>query len=210
MNEQLKAPAERVQTNTGRWFSQRPRLRLGAVVALAAAAGVIAWAVIGGGGHGGSSNTASGTSSRAAGNGLGLGPVGLSAEGLRAQSKDLRQQIYWAGPKPGYTYELTRTATGRVFVRYLPPGKTVGAKGSDYLIIATYRFTKPFRALKALAARNGGGFKLQDGGFVYVGPRAGKSVYVAYPGVPYEIEVYAPSPARARSVARSGDVRPVG
>jgi hypothetical protein len=206
MNEQLKASSGGVQTKDGGWLRQQPRLRLGAVVALAAAAGVIAWAVVGGGGDGGSSNPTSKTSSVP---GAAVGPVGLSAEGLRAQSRELRQPIFWAGPRPGYTYELTRTATGRVYVRYLPPGKAVGAKGSDYLIIATYRFTKPFRALKALAARTGGGFGLPDGGFVYVGPHAGKSVYVAYPGVPYEIEVYHSSPARARRVAESGDVRSV-
>jgi hypothetical protein len=206
MNEQLKAPVERARMTTGGWL-QQPRIRLGAAVALAAAAGFIAWAVLGGGGDGGSANPASKASSQLGGGAV--GPVGLSTEGLRAQSKAFRQPIYWAGPRRGYTYELIRTATGRVYVRYLPPGTPVGARGANYLIIATYRFTKPFRALKALAARNGGGFRLGDGGFVYVGPRAGKSVYVAYPGVPYEIEVYAPSPARARRVATSGDVRPV-
>jgi hypothetical protein len=207
MNEQLKAPAERVEATNGGSLSQQPRVRLGAVVALAIASGVIAWAVLRGG-DGGSSNAVSKTPSGPAG--TAVGPIGLSAEGLRAQSRALRRPIYWAGSRPGYTYELTRTATGRVYVRYLPPGKAVGAKGADYLIIATYRFSKPFQALKALAARNGGGFRLRDGGFVYVGPSVGKSVYVAYPGVPYEIEVYHSSPGRARRVAISGDVRPVG
>jgi hypothetical protein len=37
-----------------------------------------------------------------------------------------------------------------------------------------------------------------------------KSVHVAYPGVAYQVEVYDPSPATARTVAVSGDVRPVG
>jgi hypothetical protein len=199
---QLKAPAESVRTKTGAWL-QQPRVRLGAVVAVAAAAGIIAWAVIGGGGESSNPTTPAARAAVSV-----LGPIGLSPEGLAAQSRSLGQPIYWAGAKGGYTYELTRTAAGRVYVRYLPPGTPVGAKGGDFLVIATYPFPKAMRALKALA-RNGGGLTLRGGAFAYTGPRPGTSVYVAYPRVPYEIEVYAPSPARARSVAVSGDVRPV-
>ena len=35
------------------------------------------------------------------------------------------------------------------------------------------------------------------------------SVHVAYPGVDYQVEVYDPSPARAREVATSGLVQRV-
>jgi hypothetical protein len=200
MHEQLEAPAATFRAKSGEWLRQ-PRVRLGAVVALAVAAAFIAWVAIDHGG--GSSNGA-----RSQGVAGSIGPVGLSAAGLRAQSRSLHQPVYWAGPKAGYTYELTRTTTGRVYVRYLPPGAAVGAKGANFLIVATYPFPNAVRALKALA-RHGGGITLADGSFVYVGSHAGTSVYLAQPGVPYEIEIYDPSPARARNVAVSGEVRPV-
>jgi hypothetical protein len=34
----------------------------------------------------------------------------------------VKHPVYWAGPRPSYTYELTRTSDGRIFVRYLPTG----------------------------------------------------------------------------------------
>jgi hypothetical protein len=200
MHEQLKAPAASFRAKSGEWL-QQPRVRLGAVVAVAVAAAFIAWVAID---HGGGTSKAPGSQGIAGS----IGPIGLSAAGLQAQSRSLHQAVYWAGPKAGYTYELTRTTTGRVYVRYLPPGAAVGAKGASYLIVATYPFPNAIRALKALA-RHGGGIPLADGSFVYVGSRAGTSVYLARPGMPYEIEIYDPSPARARSVAVSGDVRPV-
>jgi hypothetical protein len=202
MHEELKAPAESVRAKTGEWL-QRPRVRLGAVVAVAAAAGIIAWAVVGSGG--GSSHQAT-PPSRGAVSG-GIGPIGLSPEGLRAQSRSLRKPIYWAGPKRGYTYELTRTVTGRFYVRYLPPGTAVGAKGADYLIIATYPFPKTFAALKRVSG--GKGISLPGGGLAVVDTNYPKSVHLAFPGIDYQVEVYDPSPARARAVAVSGSVRPV-
>ena len=37
-----------------------------------------------------------------------------------------------------------------------------------------------------------------------------ESVYIAYPGRELQIEVYDPSPRKARQLARSGRVKPVG
>jgi hypothetical protein len=200
MHERLEAPAGRFRAKGSEWLRQ-PRIRLGAVVALAVAAAFIAWVAID---HGGGSSKGT-QSQHVAGS---IGPVGLSSAGLQAQSRSLHQPIYWAGSKAGYTYEFTRTSTGRVYVRYLPPGAAVGAKGAKYLVVATYPFPNALRALKALA-QHGGGTTLPDGTFVYVGSRAGTSVYLAHPGEPYEVEIYDPSPARARTVAASGDVQPV-
>ena len=60
-----------------------------------------------------------------------IAPVGLSAKGLRTLTASIPQPIYWAGPKPGYLYELTRTSTGKIFIRYLPPGTPVGIEEGD-------------------------------------------------------------------------------
>jgi hypothetical protein len=177
---------------------RQPRVRLVAVVALGVVAAVVAWAVIGTGSSSKSSSTPSVNP---------VGPVGLSASGLRKLAAAAGQPIYWAGTKHGYVYELTKTASGNVFVRYLPPGARVGAKGANFLIIATYPFTNALRALENVA--NGRGISLPGGGIAVVDKKYPKSIHLAYANVNYQVEVYDPSPARSLQVARSGAVRPV-
>ena len=185
-----------------------PRLRIGAAVAVAAGAGLGAWALVGHGGPASSSPSTVAASPPAApaATAKPIGPVALSASGLRTLSSSVDQPIYWAGPKAGYLYELTRTSEGRVFVRYLPPGAQVGSKRQIYLVVATYPFQNPLQALKNLAGTHvaipGGGVAMVDAGHP-------QSVHLAYPGVDDQVEVYDPSPARSLKLARSGAVRPV-
>jgi hypothetical protein len=135
-----------------------------------------------------------------------VAPVGLSRSGLRTLASKVGQPIYWAGPKKGYLYELTRTANGNVFVRYLPPGARVGTR-KPYLTIATYPYPHALRALKNVA--NGRKHALPGGGIALFNEKSPTSVHLAYPGVNYQAEVYDPSPARSLQVALSGHVRPV-
>ena len=79
-----------------------------------------------------------------------IDPIGLSVQGLRKLAASLNQPIYWAGPEPGYQYELTRTTAGKVFVRYLPVGVKAGTTQATYLIVATYPFRNAFAALERL------------------------------------------------------------
>ena len=185
----------------GRLFRQ-PRIRLGAVVALAIAVGFIVWAVVGGG-----DNKSSSSSQQTPATGTQTGPIGLSAQGLQAMQATLHQPIYWAGPKPGYTYEFRREASGRIYVRYLAPRVKVGAPGANFLIVATYPFPDAFKILRDLA--KGTESKVPGGGIAVVQPGYPKSVHMAFPGVDYQIEVYDPSPARALAVASSGHVASV-
>jgi hypothetical protein len=188
------APESREQA---RESLRQPRVRLAAVLALVVAAVVVAWAVIGTG----SPSKSSSTSVNPA------GPVGLTANGLRTLAAAAGQPIYWAGAKHGYVYELTRTASGNVFVRYLPTGAKVGAKGANFLIVVTYPYANALQALENVA--NGRGIPLPGGGIAVVDQKYPKSVHLAYPNVNYQVEVYDPSPARSLQVARSGAVRPV-
>ena len=48
-----------------------------------------------------------------------------------------------------------------------------------------------------------------NGSIFVVDPTSPKSVYVAWPKVDYEIEVYDPKPKVARAIAASGEVQPV-
>ena len=131
----------------------------------------------------------------------------MSVRGLRNLARTVSEPIFWAGPKPGHVYELTRTSTGKVFVRYLPPGIEVGAKQRAYLIIATYPFPGAFEALDKVT----GGRKLSipGGGRAVVDQKHPESVHLAYPGSDVQVEIYDPSPVTALQLARSGDVRPV-
>ena len=204
MDEHVNTPAEsHAEPEPQKGALRQPRFRLGAVVALALAAGLIAWAVIG---RSDDDNTASTTPTNTTPTVAGTGPVGLSARGLRTLARNVKEPIYWAGPMPGITYELTRTRNGSVYIRYLPRGVEPGEK-ADLLIVATYPFSKAFNGLKQVA--KGQEIKLPGGGIAVVDQNYPKSVHLAYPGVNWQVEVYDPSPERALEVASSGDVAPV-
>jgi hypothetical protein len=134
-----------------------------------------------------------------------IGPIGLSAKGLKKLAGAVGQPIYWAGPRKAL-YELTRTKKGTVYVRYLPRDGTVGSKSPKYLIIATYAYPN---ALEALQNADGRKIALRGGGLAVVDAKQPKSVHVAFPGKNIQVEIYDPSPQHAISVAQSGKVRPI-
>lgn len=132
--------------------------------------------------------------------------LAASASDLKSVATSVGHPIYWAGPKPGYTYELTQTTTGNVFIRYLPPGVKVGTS-VPYLTVASYPFKGASAALQRIANENkAGAIKLAGGGLAAVDRVYPKSVHLAFPGVDVEVEVFDPSAARARQVAASGEV----
>src|SRR2546428_2446480 len=179
-----------------------PRLRVGAVVVLAVAVGVVAWAVVAQ--TGGSSTPSAARQPASAGRTV----VALSPQGLKTLSGALHQPIYWAGPKPGYTYEVTQIeSNGNIYVRYLPPGVKINDSRPSYLAIATYSFPNAFQALRTAA--NGHEIDLGDGGIAVVDQAYPKSVHMAWAKVNFEVETYDPSPQRSLSIAASGQVRPV-
>jgi hypothetical protein len=133
-----------------------------------------------------------------------------SAQQLKALAVTLGHPIYWAGARPGATYELTQTRNGSVYIRYLPSGVAVGDWRADYLTIGTYPQDGAFELLKSTAARNDvSTSKLPEGGLALVDKKHPTSVYVVYPSVDLQIEVYDPAPGRARKVVASGQIRPV-
>jgi hypothetical protein len=139
-----------------------------------------------------------------------VAPVGLSRTGLSSMSASLKQPIYWAGEKPGYTYELTRTGNGNVYVRYLPPRVEVRDARSDLLIVVTYPIDDAYAALQRAAKGQAGTiYRLPGRGLVWVASSYPRSAHVAFPAVKYQVEVYDRSPATALAVARSGRIAPV-
>ena len=202
LHEQLASHMESASTSEKRGGMRgRRRVRLAAlIVVLALAAGGVAWVLVGKGGS--SSPTTAGPVVQP------IAPVALSASGLRTLARAVPQPIYWAGPKHGYLYELTRTTAGRIYVRYLPAGVKAGAPGASYLIVATYPYPGALNALKAVA-KGAQRITIPGGGLALVDSKDPKSVHLAYPGVAYQVEVYDPSPAVSRVVAVSGNVLPV-
>ena len=175
-----------------------PRTGVGAVIALAVVAGVIAWVVSG---RDDNSSTAGPVAST-------IKPVALNTSGLATLAGTVGQPIYWAGPRTGYLYELSRTDNGNVYIRYLPPGVKAGAKGAKYLIVATYPFSDALAALEKV--EGGRGIQVPGGGLALVDEKYPKSVHLAFPNVNFQVEVFDPSPKRALAVATSGQVRPAG
>jgi hypothetical protein len=198
MNEQLTTtPGETPSPTDGaKRVARLRRFRLGGIIALALAGGIVAWVVAD---HSGSSEQ--GRPSVAP-----IAPIALSASGLATLSHAVRQPIYWAGPRNGYRYELHRTADGSVYIRYLPRGAEVGAPGAKFLTVATYPFAGAFEALKNV--KDGRQISIPGGGIALIGSTYKKAIHIAYPNVDYQVEVYDPSAARAFEVVTSGKIRP--
>jgi hypothetical protein len=175
-----------------------PRARLAAVLALALAAGFIAWLALRDNGH-----TQATTATTPA-------AFAITPQNLRRLAISIRQPIFWLGPKAGYTYELTRGEDGRIYVRYLPAGVAVGSP-KPYLTVATYPFPGADAALaKQAAAKGAVTAKLAGKGIAVLDSGHPKSVHVAYPNVNYQVEVYDPTPARAMQLVSAGELASLG
>ncbi len=182
------------------------RRHVGAVIAIAVVAGVITWVLVDRSSPPSSSRSASSATTTTA-SGTSIEPVELTAASLGAMSRTLGEPIYWAGPQKGYRYEFRRTTSGDSYVRYLPRGVKAGVAGAGYLTVATYPYPAALHALEAVA--HGKSIRLPGGGIAVVDSSHPQSVHLAFPRVPFEIEVYDPRPAVSRAVAVSGRVRPV-
>src|SRR2546423_2931997 len=179
-------------------WARRQEIRVGAVIAVALAIGVVVWLVAIRGG----SSKAKVTS---------IAPTAATPERIRAVAKDAGHPIYWAGPAANATYELTETSSGRVYVRYLPQGIPVGTQSATYTIVGTYPVPDAYKVLNGLARKGGeSSFPAPRGGFAVYAKTSPTNIYLAYPDLKdVQIEVYDPSPKRARSLINSGRIAPV-
>jgi len=190
MNERLTSP-----------WARRPNVRVGAIIAVAIAVAFVAWLLV----RGGDSNTTPSTTT-----GQAVGPVATSEDELRSLSDELGHPLYWAGPIPDRTYELTRTSDNRVFIRYLPKGVPVGIRQAAYTIVGTYPVENAYKVLQGLAKKpDESSFSAPSDGFAVYSTTQANNVYLAYPGSNLQIEVYDPSPQKARDLITSGQVAAV-
>jgi hypothetical protein len=170
-------------------------LPLAAAVIVAAA--IVGWLVFGNRGPAMRANVA-------------VGPVLVSAGQLTSASHSLGRPIYWAGPRENSSYELTVTAGGRAYVRYLPRGTAAGDSRADFLTVGTYPGTQAYENLKKVSTGPAVHSNLLDDGGLLVAPkRLPKSVYLAYPEADYQVEVYDSRSGAARRLALNGLIKQI-
>ncbi len=166
-------------------------------LAVAVAAAVVGWLLV----HNGSDTRSLATPS---------GPALVSQTQLEELASSSAQPIYWAGPRKGFSYELTRTADGRTYVRYLPHGVPAGDRRAEFLAVGTYERAHAFSDLSRAGTRWGAGsVKLARGGVLVFTERRPDSAYFSYPGASNQVEVFAPSGATARALVLHGEIKQI-
>jgi hypothetical protein len=188
-------PAQPATSNSG--SNQQQQIRIAVLVILALVIGIVLWLVLG---HHSKKPNKPQNLTKA------LGPWALSAQKLHNEAAIIGQPIYWAGPRKHVHYEFWRTTNNRIYIRYLPKGKHAGDPSTKYTIISTYQVPQAYEAVSKLK----GAIKGPGGAAVWVRPTDPHSVLVAWPSVPFEVEVYDKNPANAASIAQSGQLTTVG
>ena len=136
------------------------------------------------------------------------GPLAATPEDLAAASKTLERPIYWMGSRPDVKYELTAMPNGRVYVRYLPVTAKVGTS-VGYLTIGTYPLKNAYAATASAASRPGAVRLTFEHGVAFYSKSRPQSIYVAFPGVDEQIEVWDPAPTNIYALVAAGKIVPV-
>jgi len=137
-------------------------------------------------------------------------PAATSQAQLQDLARSLGHPIYWLGPRPGTTLEVTHNSADDTYVRYLSAGAPIGSPRPDFVSVGTYLRGSAMRGLRSIAAQPGHRSITLSGGGLAVTTGGSKSVYLAYPGSDYQVEVYTPNPGEALRIVRSGQVEPLG
>jgi hypothetical protein len=190
------------ETASGRLQRLRAsRLRLGAAIAIGLAAALLVWLAVGRG----AGDSPSGSGPEASG---AVEPSIMSAEQLRDLAASKSVPLYWAGPRSGTRYEVTRTRAGTVYLRYLGPTLRVGDV-RPALTVVTYPLENALERMRANPGKRSSKIPLPDGGLAVIDPSRPTNVHFAYPGQAVQVEVYAPTPGLARRLVLTGEVRPL-
>jgi len=130
----------------------------------------------------------------------------VSLTALKTLASTLKHPLYWAGAEQNVTYELTRTDTGQYFIRYLPPGAKVGST-EPYLTIGTYPLANAYETTRRLsAAKTSVRVIIPGSGLAFYEKDRPTNFYLAYPGAPYQVEVYDPSAVQALELVKAGRI----
>lgn len=148
------------------------------------------------------SNTSASSSNTSSFTEVTNGKVGLTESELIAAVKQLGVDVYWAGPVSGAKYTLAVPADGQAYVRYLPKGQGIADTKPNYVVIATYSTIDAFTSTQAAGnTSNGVTFINAEGAAVYYSKDTPTNVYVAYPNLDYQIEIFDPIATTALEIA---------
>jgi hypothetical protein len=107
-------------------------------------------------------------------------------------------------------YELTRTAAGNIFIRYLPPNARPGDPRPAFLAIGTYPVPDAFARTRTAGKRTGAvAVGLKGGGIAVYDSARPTSVYFAYPDSKVQVEVFDPNGRTARNLVVYGRIVPI-
>ena len=129
---------------------------------------------------------------------------------LKDIAKSLGAPLYWAGPLKGSRIEYTAAENGRYFVRYLTGSAAAGDPRRAFVTIGTYPQADAYKTVSSASkVPTATSARTQSGALVVTDKRRPSSVYFSFPGAKFQVEVYAPSPSRARRLVLDGTVRRV-
>lgn len=117
-----------------------------------------------------------------------------------------RGLVYWAGEVPDHHIELT-AGSAATYVRYLPED-TMAGSDEPALTVATYPDVDGYTALQQLDG-DATTTVAASGALIYTPESAPASVYFAFPGSTFQVEVYSPTEGQALELTNDGSVRPV-
>lgn len=130
------------------------------------------------------------------------GGVCLTEVELKSLIKEKNIRAYWSGPIKNASYTLNSSTPGQTFIRYVPEGKKCDDLTPDFRVIATYEEPDAFATTESAGTTADGVSLLNaDGSIVYFNKNTPTNIYLAYPGISYQIEVYDPDPKQAISLA---------
>ncbi len=136
--------------------------------------------------------------------------VAVSAQGLDDLATQVDHPVYWAGPIAGMSYELTKLKDGRIYVRYLPDGVELGDPRPLYTTVGTYPQANAYGVLRTASTGAGArAYNTTSGALVVTKAKTPTSVYFAFKGSPYLVEVFNPSARKALQLTLSGQITPI-
>jgi hypothetical protein len=192
--------------------SPRPGLRLGAIVALAVAVGLVVWVLVGRSDDAPESSAPPVTATIPA---VAPAPQAASQPSiqtvaqLRAAAADSAVPLYWAGPRAGMRLEFSQVPGVTSFVRYLPKGTPAGDL-QPHLTVATYARPNGFAEIQAASKNpNAKTIDLAGGGLAVYDPSVPTNVHLAYPKDAYQVEVFSPDAGVALRLVSNGAIRAV-
>lgn len=191
----------------------RRKVRLGAILALAVAAGLIVWVLVDRSDESSDSAAPSVTVTTPATTPAAPQPASRpsiqTVAQLRTAAASSVVPLYWAGPKAGMRLEFSQVPGVTSFVRYLPNGTPSGDL-QPHLTVATYARPNGFAEIQA-AAKNPKAktIDLAGGGIAVYDPAVPTNVHLAYPKDAYQVEVFSPDAGVALRLVSKGAIRPV-